>query len=69
MVENTLNNNAKRGGRQFSIFMSENICVMADLFDKAVAEGGEIITGRKATMRHRNIDRNIYSHKATVASL
>ena len=33
-----------RGGRQFSMFMSENICTMVDLFDKAVAEGGEIIT-------------------------
>ena len=28
-----------RGGRQFSMFMSENICTMIDLFDKAVAEG------------------------------
>ena len=28
-----------RGGRQFSMFMSENICTMVDLFDKAVAEG------------------------------
>ena len=33
-----------RGGRQFSMFMSENICTMVDLFDKAVAGGGEIIT-------------------------
>ena len=31
--------NAKRGGRQFSMFMSENICALVDLFDKAVAEG------------------------------
>ena len=31
--------NAKRGGRQFSVFMSENICALVDLFDKAVAEG------------------------------
>ena len=28
-----------RGGRQFDMFMSENICTMVDLFDKAVAEG------------------------------
>ena len=28
-----------RGGRQFNMFMSENICTMADLFNKAVAEG------------------------------
>ena len=27
-----------RGGRQFSMFMSENICIMVDLFDKVVAE-------------------------------
>ena len=31
--------NAKRGGRQFSMFMSGNICALVDLFDKAVAEG------------------------------
>ena len=30
---------AKRGGRQFSGFMSENICALVNLFDKAVAEG------------------------------
>ena len=29
-----------RGGRQFSMFMSENICTMVDLFDKAVTGGG-----------------------------
>ena len=28
-----------RGGRQFSMFMSENMCTMVDLFEKAVAEG------------------------------
>ena len=28
-----------RGGRQFNMFMSENICTMVDLFDKVVAEG------------------------------
>ena len=28
-----------RGGRQFSMFMSESICTMVDLFNKAVAEG------------------------------
>ena len=31
--------NAERGGRQFSMFMSQNICALVDLFDKAVAEG------------------------------
>ena len=30
--------NAKRGGRQFSMFMNGNICALVDLFDKAVAE-------------------------------
>ena len=29
-----------RGDRQFNMFMSENICTMVDLFDKAVAGGG-----------------------------
>ena len=29
-----------RGGRQFNMFMSENICTMVDLFDRAVAGGG-----------------------------
>ena len=28
-----------RGGRQFNMFMSENIFTMVDLFEKAVAEG------------------------------
>ena len=28
-----------REGRQFNMFMSENICTMVDLFNKAVAEG------------------------------
>ena len=28
-----------RGGRQFSMFMSENICTMVDLFNKEVPEG------------------------------
>ena len=28
-----------RGGRQFNMFMSENICTMVDFFDKAVPEG------------------------------
>ena len=27
-----------RGGRQSNMFMSENICTMFDLFNKAVAE-------------------------------
>ena len=31
--------NLERGGRQFSMFMSEKICTMVDLFDKAVTEG------------------------------
>ena len=35
---------AKRGGRRFSMFISENICAMVDLFDKAVAEGARLIT-------------------------
>ena len=30
---------AKRGGRQFSMFISENICTMVDLFYNAVSEG------------------------------
>ena len=30
----------KRGGRQFNMFMSENICTMVDLFDRAIAGGG-----------------------------
>ena len=38
MLENTY---AKRGGRQFSMFMSQNICALVDLFDKAVVGGGE----------------------------
>ena len=36
VLENTFN--AKRGGRQFSMFMSKNICTIVDLFDKTVAE-------------------------------
>ena len=28
-----------RGGRQFNMFMSENICTMVNLFNKAVVEG------------------------------
>ena len=43
VLEKTLNKvyakASKRGGRQFSMFKSENICTMVDLFDKAVAEG------------------------------
>ena len=27
-----------RGGRQFTMFKSENICTTVDLFDKAAAE-------------------------------
>ena len=37
MLENTYD--AKRGGRRFNMFMSENICTLVDLFDKAVSEG------------------------------
>ena len=33
-----------RGGRQINMFMSENICTMFDLFDKAVAVWVTIIT-------------------------
>ena len=29
-----------KGGRQFNMFMSGNICTMVDLSDKAVAGGG-----------------------------
>ena len=29
-----------RASRQFNMFMSENICTMVDLFDKAVADPG-----------------------------
>ena len=29
--------NAKRGARQFSMFMSQNICALVALFDKAIA--------------------------------
>ena len=36
VLENTYN--AKRGGRQFSVLMSENIGTMIDSSDKAVAE-------------------------------
>ena len=31
---------AKRGGRQFSMFMSEDICAMVNVFDNAVAGAG-----------------------------
>ena len=55
----------KTGGRQFNMFMSENICTMVDLFDKAVVGGGggggarqSLWKGsQKVTTRHRNIDR------------
>ena len=33
-----------RGGRQFNMFMSKNICTMVDLFNKAVAGGVKFIT-------------------------
>ena len=38
--------NAKRGGRQFSVFMSQNICVLVDPFDKAVADGARPNTAK-----------------------
>ena len=38
-IVNLVGVHAKRGGTQFSMFISENICTMVDLFDKAVAEG------------------------------
>ena len=47
-----------RGVRQFNMFMSENICTMVDLFDKAVAEG--VITVERKSEgdnKQRNIDR------------
>ena len=53
----------KRGARQFNMFISENICTMVDLFDKAVAVGGgggKIITVERKSegeTRNRNIDR------------
>ena len=37
MLENTYN--AKRGGRQFNMFISQNICTLVDLFGKKVVEG------------------------------
>ena len=37
-----------RRGRQFNMFMSENICTMVDLLDKAVAEGEIITVERKS---------------------
>ena len=40
--ENTYH--ANRGGRQFSIFISEKNYTLVDLFDKAVAEGARLIT-------------------------
>ena len=33
-----------RGGRQFNMFMSKNICTIVDLFNKAVAGGVKFIT-------------------------
>ena len=66
-----------RGGRQLNMFMSETICTMVDLFDKAVAEGGEIITVERKSedddrQTERQTDRQIvsyiYRHSATPAS-
>ena len=42
------------------MFMSENICTMVDLFDKAAADGMRQSPrkgSKKVTTRHRNIDR------------
>ena len=42
------------------MFISENICTLVDLFDKAVAEGGEQSLwkrGRKVTTTDRQTDR------------
>ena len=33
-----------RGGRQFNMFMSKNICTMVDLFNKAVALEGSSLS-------------------------
>ena len=41
--------NAKRGGRQFSMFMSKIICALVDLSDKAVTEGA-----RRNTVKTRS---------------
>ena len=40
----------KEKGRQFSMFMSESICTMVDLFDKAVAEGVSNHCGNEVKM-------------------
>ena len=39
--------------------MSQNICAVVDLFDKAVAEGArpKTVKMRSEPTRHRNIDR------------
>ena len=56
--------------------MSQNICTLVDLFDKAVAEGARQTLGKRGrnpTTRHRSIARYparyIYRHPATIASL
>ena len=47
-----------RGGRQFNMFLSENICTMVDLFDKAIQEGIRITVERKSEDDDEtNIDR------------
>ena len=43
-----------RGGRQFNMFMSENICTMVDLFDKAVAGGGGGGGGKIITVERKS---------------
>ena len=55
MIENT--HNAKRRGRQFSTFMSENIYALVDLFDKAVTEGVRPNTENEVGTLRRDIDR------------
>ena len=46
---------AERGGRQLSVFMSENLVCMVDLFDQAGTEGARysvLKQDRKVTTRH-----------------
>ena len=46
----------KEEGKQFSVFMSENICTLVDLFDKAVAEGPSNQCGNEVGRWRRNIE-------------
>ena len=55
--ENTRNKvYAKRGGTQFSMFRSENIYTMVDLFEKAVAEGRDNHCGNEVGRWRRDIE-------------